>query len=71
MDRKDLKIEALRQRITELDDKNADYRVEITVLSQENETLKDQVQKLETRLKIAELQADGVQEDQDSEAEAF
>ena len=40
LERKDLKILALQERIAELEDKNADYRVDITILSRELEEVK-------------------------------
>lgn len=39
MDKKDLKILALKERIGELEDSNADFRVEITILTQQLEEL--------------------------------
>ena len=61
-DRKDLKIQALREKISTLvttyEDAAADYRVEITVLS-------NQVQTLQQR--VNELEAANVQEAQDTD----
>jgi uncharacterized protein YeeX (DUF496 family) len=51
MDRKDLKIEALRQRVASLtaqyEDQVADLRVDLTLLSEENENLNKRIQELE------------------------
>ena len=58
LDRKDLKIQALRERVsaltTEYEDKVADLRVELTINSAEfeqaMETMKAYIQELESRL---------------------
>jgi hypothetical protein len=51
MDRKDLKIQALKERIagltTEYEDKNADLRVELTLVSMERDDLRDRLAALE------------------------
>jgi hypothetical protein len=51
MDRKDLKIQALRERIsvitTEYEDKNADLRVELTVVSEQRDEFLKRLQELE------------------------
>jgi uncharacterized protein YeeX (DUF496 family) len=59
MDRNELKIEALRQRIAQLsvehEDRAADYRVEITLLGEELNNLRN---------RVAELESADVQEDE-------
>lgn len=51
MDRNELKVVALRERVSELttayEDRAADYRVEITLLTNENEELRRRIVELE------------------------
>lgn len=60
LDRKDLKIEALKQKIakivTQYEDQESDYRVEITLLSNDLEFYKTQHQAVAARVEELEAQ---------------
>lgn len=62
LDRKDLKIEALRQKVakivTDYEDKEADLRVEVTLLANERDQLQSRVNELEAQLVPTEVQED-------------
>ena len=59
----DLKIQAQRETIAELQDKNADLRVELTVLAYRNQELQRQLEDL----RASQEEADGAPEPDDAE----
>lgn len=68
-DRKDLKIQSYRERVSKLtlsyEEEVADLRVELTVTSQERDDLRKEVEELKSRLEPADEIVEGelVQED--------
>lgn len=54
MDRKDLKLQAYRDKVSELEDRLADMRVDFTIISSRNTELQEEVQKLNDRIRELE-----------------
>jgi hypothetical protein len=58
MDRKDLKIQAQYEKIMELMNLNTDLRVELTIASQERDSLQNQLDELKREADVQEENAE-------------